>query len=75
MRDRQPVYETVRRNMYPPHLKPKRMQRDDIDVCNCAAVAPAAVPADGEAAVVREVSAEPQALRLSLAGVRFRYEP
>jgi hypothetical protein len=51
------------------------MQRDDIDVCNCAAVAPAAVPADGEAAVVREVSAEPQALRLSLAGVRFRYEP
>lgn len=59
MRDRQPVYETVRRNLYSARLKPKRMQRDDIDVCNCAAVPAAAAPADGEASAVKEVRPEP----------------
>ena len=54
MRDRQPVYETVRRNLYSARHKPKRMQRDDIDVCNCAPV-PVVVPPEGEVGVVMEV--------------------
>ena len=52
MRDRQPVYERVPRNIYSARLKPKRMHRDDMAVCNCA---PVLGPPPIEGAVIREV--------------------
>ena len=59
MRDRQPVYEAVRRNLYSAALKPKRMHRDEMAVCNCDPVQP---PAEGEACG-REVGCGPERLK------------
>ena len=50
MRDRPPVYETVRRNVYSAKHRPKRMHRDEIAVCNCQPPPPAA---EGEPQVLQ----------------------
>ena len=55
MRDRQPVYERLLRNAYSARLRPKRMHRDDMAVCNCK---PVPVPEAVEGVISREVSDE-----------------
>lgn len=74
MRDRQPVYEMVRRNLYSARRKPKRMQRDDIDVCTCAPV-PVVAPAEGEPGVVMEVIKSPAPCTLRHDQLRRLHHP
>jgi hypothetical protein len=51
LRDRPPVYETVKRNVWTAGAqRPKRLPRDRIPVCCCDAPPPPLPPADGAAA-------------------------